>query len=331
MSALPKRPRGRPSIAVTALYEQQLEEFCDRILQINSRLDFTVGTRGWCYLLEGERVIDKGEFAETERLITACRKSGALPLDICAEDGKRAAGGVEELDDPDPATEAEAVLDYVDNAHRHWNPIGFWDDLELYVEIAVEKSDLKSLFAKVAAEFCVVIQSVGGWADLNVRAGMMRRFAERKTHGCVLLYCGDHDPGGLQIPECLRSNMEELAGAVGWSPEDLIIDRFGLDYEFIEKNGLVWVDNLETGSGGDLADPRHHDHSKPYVQSYLRQFGARKVEANALVARPEAGRQLCRDAILRYVPGDAVERHRRRLADEREKLRLEIERQMAER
>jgi hypothetical protein len=114
---------------------------------------------------------------------------------------------------------------------------------------------------------------------------MMRRFAawEAKGKQCVLLYCGDHDPGGLRISEFIHSNFADLTGAVGWSPEHLIIERFGLDYDFIVAQALVWIENLETGSGKfPLNDPRHPDHFKPYVQSYLRQFGARKCEANAL-------------------------------------------------
>ena len=87
---------------------------------------------------------------------------------------------------------------------------------------------------------------------------------------------------------------------------------------------MSWIDNLETSSGKNLADPKHPDHFKPYVQSYLKRFGARKVEANALVARPEAGRELCRQAILRYVAESAVADHDRRLAVERAKLRHAI-------
>jgi hypothetical protein len=41
-------------------------------------------------------------------------------------------------------------------------------------------------------------------------------------------------------------------------------------------------------------DPRHTDHGKAYVQDYFRRYGARKVEANALVVAPELGRDLCR-------------------------------------
>ena len=88
----------------------------------------------------------------------------------------------------------------------------------------------------------------------------MHRFEEMEDAGkqCVLLYCGDHDPGGLAISDFLQSNFEDLSDAVGWFPDNLIIDRFGLNYDFIEENNLTWIDNLETSSGGRLDDPRHN-------------------------------------------------------------------------
>ena len=162
----------------------------------------------------------------------------------------------------------------------------------------------------------------------------MKRFAhwEAKDKECVLLYCGDHDPGGVHISEFLRSNFEDLADAVGWSPEHLIIERFGLDYDFIVAQGLSWIDNLQTSKKGGypLDDPRHPDHQKPYVQSYLERFGARKCEANALVTRPDAGRELCRRAILRHIDQDGIREYERRLGEAREELRQEIRRQLDE-
>jgi len=330
-AAFPQRTRGRPSAASNVCYARQIKEFCDRILEIRSRLDFEVGTRGWCYILEGEHVILKGEFDDAERLIARCRKDGDLPIDICAEDNKRAADGVEKLDSSDLEAEANAIIEYVREAHQYYTPISFWDDLDVYVEMAVEKSDLKSLFSRVSQQFHMVIQNIGGWADLNVRASMMRRFQKWEAKGkrCVLLYCGDHDPGGLQISDFLHANLAELERAVGWSPRNLVIDRFGLDYDFITANGLTWIDNLETSSGKSLADSRHPDHLKPYVQSYLKRFGARKVEANALVARPESGRELCHQSILRYVPEDALMRYRARLNRIRRELRDAVARRLA--
>jgi hypothetical protein len=117
----------------------------------------------------------------------------------------------------------------------------------------------------------------------------------------VLLDFGDHDPGGFQQSEYLRSNMRELSRAVGWSPDNLHIDRFGLDYDTIEKLKLVWIPNLITNKKLHLDDKEHADHFKPYVQDYLAKFGVRKVEANALLKNARAGKAICRKAILKYV------------------------------
>jgi hypothetical protein len=104
----------------------------------------------------------------------------------------------------------------------------------------------------------------------------------------------------------------------------LIIERFGLNADFIDAQGLSWTDNLITSSGEDLANPKHNDHKKPYVQDYIRQFGVRKVEANALVVRPEAGRQLCLDAIRRYLPDDLLADFKARREAAREEARAAV-------
>lgn len=159
----------------------------------------------------------------------------------------------------------------------------------------------------------------------------MQRFAEWESKGrqCVLLYCGDHDPAGLNIARLLHINLAEIAMAVGRSPNNLIVKRFGLDVDFIRRHRLSWIPNLITGSGGRLDDPRHPDHFKPYVQDYLAQFGARKVEANALVVRPDAGRALCRAAISEYLNEAGIRKFQTALRVKRAKLAAEITRQLA--
>ena len=300
---LPRRLRGRQSPEGECRYRAEREAFCRLVLENASRVDFRVSSRGHCYLLE-EHGLGKGDFDRAQDIINECRKTGALPLDICAEDSTRRADHVEFVDETTIDEEADNVLEYVSRAHLDYNPVSFWDDLDTYVEMAVEKIDLKGLFGPVCEQFRIPLTNIRGWNDLNSRAAMMRRFAKQEAQGkrCVLLYCGDHDPGGLNISGFLRSNMADLAGAVGWRPDHLLVDRFGLNFDFIQAHRLTWIDNLETSSGGHLDSPKHPDHLKSYVQSYLARFGARKVEANALVVRPAAGRELCRQAILKYVP-----------------------------
>jgi hypothetical protein len=217
MSGLPSLGRGRPTAAKLAEYQAEVRAFCARIVEIDSTLDFKVSSRGWCYLLEGQGTITKGEFDAGQRLINDCRKDGSLPLDICAVDDKRTAGGLEgHLDTTSVEEEAESIVESVKDAHEYYRPSSFWEELDTYVEVAVEKVDLKSLFESVCDSFHVPIQNIGGWCDINGRAAMMGRFQKHERAGRrpVLLYCGDHDPCGLQISGLLRSNMADLERAV---------------------------------------------------------------------------------------------------------------------
>ena len=119
----------------------------------------------------------------------------------------------------------------------------------------------------------------------------------------------------------LRSNFAELSNAVGWSPHKLIIDHFGLHLDFIGRLGLPWVDNLITASGKDLGSDKHPDHFKPWVQDYIRKYGKRKLEANALVTRLKEGRDLCRQTLLAHIDLSAERIRQRENAEARRQLR----------
>jgi len=216
-----------------------LEQFAEQILQINSRIDFQVSSRGWCYLLEGLAGLKKGDFNIAQSLITDCRKSGLLPMDICAEDSAREFSNLELIDQCTPDEYVGNILRALPHQGDYYNPASFWSGQPYYVEMLVEKVDLRSLFSEICAEFHVPIANGHGWSDLHTRASMKRRFQYWEQHGnqCVLLYCGDFDPIGLHISEHLRHNLDEIE-AVPWSAQTLIIDRFGLNFDFIEANGL---------------------------------------------------------------------------------------------
>src|SRR5664280_1995515 len=96
--SLPIVKKGRRTADEKRLYQHQVEVFCQGVKEVNSSLDFQVSSRGWCYLLE-EYGLNKGDFDKAQDLINDCRKSGKLPLDICAEDSTRTAEGIDEIDD----------------------------------------------------------------------------------------------------------------------------------------------------------------------------------------------------------------------------------------
>ena len=57
---LPKRGKN---------YSNNLESFADQILTISEQIGFKVSSRGWCYLLEGDNLIDKSKFDLIQKLI----------------------------------------------------------------------------------------------------------------------------------------------------------------------------------------------------------------------------------------------------------------------
>lgn len=311
MLELPTRGKNR---------EDNVLAFAEELIKLQSQIDFKVSARGWCYQLEQFGLITKAEFDKAERLINKeCRQKGHLPIDFVAEEESRKFSGIEV---PNKLTPLEFIKDFLNDvliAERYYTP-DWWEGEDYYIQMVVEKIDLKSLFTPVCEEYHIPIATSKGWSSMLQRAEYARRFMEAEAKGlrCVLLYCGDHDPDGLRISEFLRSNLDDLKniawedGVEGYDPIDLTIDRFGLNYDFIIANDLSWINNLITGSGKNLASPSHPNHRMSYVQDYLTQVGERKCEANALVVAPVQGRLLCRQAIEHYVGQDAVQRFNNR-------------------
>jgi hypothetical protein len=57
------------------------------------------------------------------------------------------------------------------------------------------------------------------------------------------------------------------------------------------------------------------------VQECIAKYGKRKVEANTLVVRPEAGQQLCREAIEKHLNLAAIAEYERSLLEHRQHVR----------
>lgn len=325
---------------------ERLSEFAQEMQRISRRIGFRVSARGWCYLLEQARMINKDKFDKAENLINTCRREGLLPVDFVAEEDSRAFVGVESPSDKTIKGTLQWMCRDVLTGDRYFTP-DWWNGEDYYVQMLVEKIDLKTLFEPVTSEYHIPIANSKGWSSILQRAEYARRFKEAEAQGlqCVLLYCGDHDPDGLRISDTIRKNLEQVAdvqwedGEEGYDPENLEITRFGLNYDFITENGYTWIDNLITGSGCELArvingkivaglkknGKPHQNFGLSYLQDYLQSYGVRKCEANAVVTTPDAARDLCRDAIENIVGEDA----RERFADKRRRVRERYEELLA--
>jgi hypothetical protein len=316
--------------------EQKAREgrFADELIGLAESLDFKMSARGWCYHLE-EHGLSKADFDKAEALINSLREEGVLPIDLVATSQQRIVEGLENISSYKTANAfAEYLRDVLIPLRASiWTPESQWRTQSTYVELVVEKIDLVGLFSPVCEEFGVTVTNMQGWSDPLTRATQMRRFVLHRDAGrpCRVLYVTDHDPDGLRIAELLQKHYDNLANArwmdgsqIDWTADSVVVERVGLDYDMIENLGLTWIDGLTTGrrnhdgSKRDLADPTHKNHKHPYVQDYLSRFGARKVEANALVARIDEAREWLRGLLPRYIDLVELGRYRRDLNRQRE-------------
>lgn len=301
-----------PTTGPFHLRRQARIEMGEAIEQMSRQTGYKFGPRGWAYYAEGLGLITKGEFDRFENLLTEMRKDGELDPDVIEPDGSRMATEVEDFEaaDDTPEERAQYAIDEISEGLRAWargfTEYGYWDDLDFYVEMIVEKKDLVQIFKSTADRYNVRITNGKGDTDIHTRLAMLKRFRDHTEAGrrCVLLAIGDHDPKGLNIVEGLHRTIMSCANLKGldWDDPEFDVVNVGLTEKQIDGLGLMKIGNLETGGGKDLASPRHPDHDKPYVQDYIAQFGVWKCEANALVGNPREARRLLEDVINEYIP-----------------------------
>ena len=88
-------------------------------------------------------------------------------------------------------------------------------------------------------------------------------WAESEGLKPVILYCGDLDPMGVKMSDAILENLMPLAKVLdwGWELEEMANDdqivRFGLNAEFVDNAGLLWIDGSETSSASEPFEHKH--------------------------------------------------------------------------
>jgi hypothetical protein len=250
-------------------------------------------------------------------LIPATR--APTPEYICAEDQTRSIENKDySPDNPEPQEYLKSAIESVSYYCNSYNPLDFWENQKYQLFLGVEKIDLKGLFAPICRKYHIPYVNFKGWADINSRVNLIQQFKESEE--CdripVLLYCGDFDPAGLNISTHLRKNFNDLSEATKWQSDNLIIDRFGLNFDFIETHNLLWIDNLTSGSGKDLTKSKEQ-----YIKDYIVNYGVRKCESNVLITIPTIARQLFETTVNKYVTADSVTDYEARLKEARSEIK----------
>lgn len=87
-----------------------------------------------------------------------------------------------------------------------------WENQPYYPEILIEKKALEGVFAKPCRKWDVAVGACKGYPSLTFLYELSERLREQQRNGkqAIILYFGDYDPSGEDIPRSIGENLEKF-------------------------------------------------------------------------------------------------------------------------
>lgn len=146
-----------------------------------------------------------------------------------------------------------------------------WENQPNYVELFIEKKALQNVFEPVCSRFDVGLGAVKGYPSLTFLHETAERFKNYPDKNLIILYFGDYDPSGEDIPRSIQDNLQRMG-------IDVEVRRFALFLDQVQEWNLPAAPAKVTDSRTANWD------------------GIGQVELDAV--KPEKLREMARDAIL---------------------------------
>ena len=155
-----------------------------------------------------------------------------------------------------------------------------WENQPYYPEVFIEKKALQGVFGSVCSENDVTLGACKGYPSLTFLNDANNRFMEAESNGKqpIILYFGDYDPSGEDIPRSIEENIKRLGC------ESIQVIRFAL----MEHQVIEWKLPPAPAKEGDSRTANWG--------------GLGQVELDAI--EPKKLQRLCQDAINEYFDYD---------------------------
>lgn len=120
-----------------------------------------------------------------------------------------------------------------------------WENQPYYPEVLIEKKALEGVFLRTCRDNQIALGACKGYPSLTFLHDISIRIIEAVDNGKrpIILYFGDYDPSGEDIPRALRENLIQLG-----CPDDLEVRRICLNEEQVLEWGLPPAPTKDTDS-----------------------------------------------------------------------------------
>jgi hypothetical protein len=152
-----------------------------------------------------------------KRVVSAmevARWSGDVEFDTFT-DLERTMANKTRAEETDLDDSVEAAKDAIQSWMNYYSK-NRWENQPIYPEIFIEKKALQMMFQNTADINDIALGAVKGYPSLTFLYEAANRFKEMNRRGkqCVILYFGDYDPSGEDIPRSIEENINRMGGNV---------------------------------------------------------------------------------------------------------------------
>ncbi len=85
-----------------------------------------------------------------------------------------------------------------------------WENQPIYTEVFIEKKALQGLFEPICDKWDVALNPCKGYPSLTFINNAVQRFKCVENKEIIILYFGDYDPSGEDIPRSIEVNFKKL-------------------------------------------------------------------------------------------------------------------------
>lgn len=87
-----------------------------------------------------------------------------------------------------------------------------WENQEVYPEVFIEKKALQGVFMRPCEDMDIALCPCKGYPSLTYLYDASQRFQEAEANGkhLIILYFGDYDPSGEDIPRSIKENLSKM-------------------------------------------------------------------------------------------------------------------------
>ena len=222
------------------------------------RQGLTMTLRQLYYQLVARGLLSNGQkhYKRVVATLSKARLRNEWPIHLL-EDRTRTVGITDATSEQIDVDEALALAAEQIKSMPRWNLTrAHWFDQPVVVSVWVEKEALAGVFSQICNQLGVGLFPCKGYPSISSLwqwlEGAARATTDDTDRECVVLYFGDHDPDGMEIPRSVVRNLNEaLASGVipgrcpeGWDhnaresyaePLRFRFERMGLSLEQIEE------------------------------------------------------------------------------------------------